>query len=104
MARATGIHISGSAVRVADVEGSDRKLKIRGYGEAVVPAVPDEERVGALTKAIKEAFKAAKASRDQVVLGIPVRDCVIREITVPFTQIDQIAKVIKFEAEPHLHS
>jgi type IV pilus assembly protein PilM len=104
MARATGIHISGSSVRVADVEGSEKKLRIKGFGHAPILAGPDDERVAAMTKAIKEAFKHAKASKEHVILGIPVRDCIIREITVPFTDVEQIKKVIKFEAEPHLHS
>lgn len=103
MARATGIHISGSMVRVSDVEGSDKKMKLRGFGEAPI-APGEDDRVNALTKAIKDAFKASKAGREHVIVGIPVRDCIIREITVPFTEVEQISKVIKFESEPHLHS
>ena len=53
---------------------------------------------------MKEAFKAAKANKEHVILGVPMRECVIREITIPFTEVDQIRKVIKFESESHLHS
>ncbi|MEE9394102.1 MAG: pilus assembly protein PilM [Planctomycetota bacterium] len=102
MARATGVQISGSAVRIVDLEGSGKKFKIRGFGESAI--APDVERGPALAKAVKDAFKTAKASREHVILGIPTRDCIIREITIPFSNPDQIKKVIKFESESHLHS
>jgi type IV pilus assembly protein PilM len=102
MARATGVQISGSAVRVLDLEGSGKKYKVRGYAESAVATVEGEDRISALGKALKEAFKASKASREHVIVGIATRDCILREITIPFTNEDQIAKVIKFEAEPHL--
>ncbi|MEZ6197523.1 MAG: pilus assembly protein PilM [Planctomycetota bacterium] len=104
MARATGVQITGSAVRVVDLEGSGKKFKVRGYGESAIPAGEGEERSAEIGKAIREAFKAAKASREHVILGLATRDCILREITIPFTNEDQIAKVIKFEAEPHLQS
>ncbi|MCB9831496.1 MAG: pilus assembly protein PilM [Planctomycetes bacterium] len=103
MARATGVQITGTAVRVVDIEGSPKKFKVRGFAEVAI--VDDEsDPDGALTKAMREAFKAAKASKEHVILGVPVRDCIIREITIPFTDPDQIRKVIKFESESHLHS
>ena len=70
MARATGVQISGSAVRVLDLEGSGKKFKVRGYAESAVTAADGDDRVASLGKALKEAFKAAKASREHVILGI----------------------------------
>ena len=104
MARATGIQITGSTVRVVDIEGSPKKFKVRGFGESAIKVDESTGQDAALSKAIKEALKTAKAGRDHVIVGLPIRDCIVREITVPFTNIDQIQKVIKFESESHLHS
>ncbi len=103
MARATGVQVTGNTIRVVDVEGTPKKYKVRGFGEASFEA-PGEDPDAALVKALRDAFKSAKASKEHVILGVPVRDCIIREITVPFTDPEQIKKVIKFESESHLHS
>ncbi len=104
MARATGVQITDSVVRVIDIEGSVKKPKIRGCAEVGIARGDGEDRIPNLAKALKDAFKQAKAGRDQVVLGIPIRDCIVREITVPFTDPAQIRKVIKFECEAHIHA
>ena len=36
-------------------------------------------------------------------IGVQASRAVIREITLPFTDLEQIKKVVKFEAESHLH-
>ena len=92
MARATGVQISGSAVRVLDLEGSGKKFKVRGYAESAVSSTEGDDRVAALGKALREAFKASKASREHVILGLATRDCILREITIPFSNEEQIAK------------
>lgn len=104
MARATGVQVTASTVRVVDIDGSPKKFRIRGYGEAAI--TPDEtgDRDAAVTRATKEAFKSSKAGKEHVILGISASDCIVREITIPFTDVEQIRKVIKFESESHLHS
>ncbi len=104
MARATGVQVTGTTVRVVDVEGTAKKFKVRGFGEASFDGGAPEEKDVLMIKALRDAFKSAKASKEHVILGVPVRDCIIREITVPFTDPEQIKKVIKFESESHLHS
>lgn len=105
MARATGIEITETEVRVAEIDGTDKKYKL--LNASSVPIEPDElgerspEQVGAAAKA---ALRAAKAKREQLVLGLPAREAVIREIVIPFTEPEQIKKVIKFESESHLPS
>ncbi|MFT7618686.1 MAG: type IV pilus assembly protein PilM [Planctomycetota bacterium] len=104
MARVTGVQVTGTTIRVVDVEGTPKKFKVRGFGEATFDASDPESKDVSVVKALREAFKTAKASKEHVILGVPVRDCIIREITVPFTDPEQIKKVIKFESESHLHS
>jgi type IV pilus assembly protein PilM len=105
MAKGTGIEIGATAVTVAEVEGSAKKFRVTGAGRAEFGAPPaGEERIKAIAQAARAAMKAARAARDQVVLSIPACDVIIREIQLPFTEEEQIRKVIKFESESHLHS
>lgn len=105
MARAAGIEITETEVRVAELDGSDKKFRV--LGATAIPIEPDEngertsEQVGA---AAKQALKAIRAKREQLVLGLPAREATIREIVIPFTDREQIKKVIKFESETHLPS
>ncbi|NRA94779.1 MAG: pilus assembly protein PilM [Planctomycetes bacterium] len=105
MARATGIEITETEVRVVELDGTDKKYKL--LGAASVPIETDElgdrnaEQVGTAARA---AFRATRAKKEQIVLGLPAHEAVIREIVIPFTDAEQIRKVIKFESESHLPS
>lgn len=104
MARATGVQISDNRVRVAEIDGTPQKFKIRGSADVLLDRSDPDDQAGALQKAIKEAFKLSKASRENVILGISATECVLRQISVPFHDKAQIEKIIRFESEPHLHS
>ena len=54
--------------------------------------------------AVRQALSDARAPRNSVCAAIAAEQLTLREITVPFTEDDQIKKVVKFEFEPHLHS
>jgi type IV pilus assembly protein PilM len=58
----------------------------------------------AILAALKEALSEARAPKGAVAAAVPAEVCTLREISVPFTEDDQIKKVVKFEFEPHLHS
>lgn len=102
MARATGLELTESSVRVVELEGSPRRYRITGAMEVALDQEQRSDPAG-LAQAVKAALKGAKAHKDEVILGLPARDTVIREITIPFTDPDQIRKVIKFESEAHVH-
>jgi type IV pilus assembly protein PilM len=105
MAKGTGIEIGATAVTVAEIEGSPKKFRLTGAGRvAIEPTPPGEERIKAVAQAARAALKAARASKDQAVVSIASSDVIIREIQLPFTDEEQIKKVIKFESESHLHS
>ncbi len=105
MARATGLQVTETTVRVVEIDGSANKFRVTSSGEAAIIAGADGARdSAALTAAVKACFKASKAGRERVILGLPTSRAVVREIQLPFTDADQIRKVIKFEFESHLPS
>lgn len=104
MARVTGVAVSESSVRIVELEGSPRKYRITRFGAGPIVYGVGANRTEEIAAAVKYAFKASRAGRDQVALGIPSHECVVREIPMPFVDEQQIGKVIKFESESHLHS
>ncbi len=105
MAKGTGIEIGETAVTVVEIDGSPKKFRITGTGRTPIETTePGEDRIRAVAQAVRGAMKGARASRDQVVVSLPARDVIVREIQLPFTDEEQIRKVIKFESESHLHS
>ena len=103
MAKAAGVDIGSRAVKVAVVDGGPKGGRLLRFVEKEYPsgdAPPRAEIVATL----KQALSAAKAPRNAASLAIAAERCILRSITVPFTSDDQIAKVVKFEFEPHLHS
>lgn len=105
MARATGLQITETAVRLIELDGTAAKFRIVTSGEAAIAAEADGTRTpAAITTAVKACFKATKAGRERVILGMPASNTVIRELQLPFTDDAQIRKVIKFEFESHLPS
>lgn len=105
MARATGIEIGETAVVVAELDGSPKSFKLVGAARAPIDdAAEGPARRQAETDALKKALKQAKARREQTTLGVRAGVAIIRELVLPFTELEQIKKVIKFESESHLHA
>ncbi|HYC77056.1 MAG TPA: pilus assembly protein PilM [Planctomycetota bacterium] len=105
MARATGIEIGETAVAVVELEGSPKKFRVAGAARVRIEETEGgEDRLKAAAAALKQALRQSKARREQVVLSVRSGHAVIREISLPFTDLEQIRKVIKFESESHLHS
>jgi len=95
------IHARG--VRAVEVTGRGRSFRVARYLERTVTprgGAPDPEE---LREALLEIFKAGKFSKNHVITAVEAQDTVVREIPVPFTADDQIRKVVKYEAEHHLH-
>lgn len=102
MSKSVGLDIHARGVRVVEVAGRGRKVKVTRYLEREVTprggALDPEELRDALAEIFKSGF-----SKNHVVAGVDTADTVVREIPVPFQSDDQIRKVIKYEAEHHLH-
>jgi type IV pilus assembly protein PilM len=105
MAKAVGLDIGARHVKACELEGSAKKFRMTQFAvrEFTVKedGTPDED---SLVDAIRRIFKEDRLPRDSVAVALDAQDCIIRDISVPFRDDDQIAKVVKFEAENHLHS
>ncbi|MCE9635912.1 MAG: pilus assembly protein PilM [Planctomycetes bacterium] len=104
MAKALGIDIGWHACKVAVVDGGPKGARLVRYAEVAYDAPqgqdPSEEVIVA---ALRRALSDAKGPKGAASFAVPAEQCILREITVPFDNDDQIAKVVKFEFEPHLH-
>ena len=105
MAKAVGLDIGSRACKVAVLSGGTKGARLLRFAEkeyelgeagALTPAV--------VLTAVRQALSDARAPRNSVCAAIAAEQLTLREITVPFTEDDQIKKVVKFEFEPHLHS
>jgi len=102
MPKSVGLEIHARGVRAAEVVGRGRKFRVTRYVDRPVTprgGAPDPDE---LQDALAELFKG-KFSRNHVIAGLDASEAVVREIPVPFTSEDQIRKVVKYEAEHHLH-
>ena len=103
MARSVGLDIHPRGVRAVEVTGGRKSFRIARYMErSLTPrgGAPDPEE---LREALLEIFKGGKFSKHCVVIAVEAHATVVREIPVPFKADDQIRKVVKYEAEHHLH-
>ena len=103
MANSVGLDINARSVRAVELGGSRKSYRVLRYLErALTPRgdAPDPEELRA---ALQEIFRGKKFPRHNVVCSVEANDTVVREIPVPFKSDDQIRKVVKYEAEHHLH-
>jgi len=101
MARAVGLEIHPRGVRAVELTGTGKKIRVQRYFDRPVTTrggMPDPEE---LREVLGEIFKSLP--KNLVVACADAHDTVMREIPVPFKSDDQIRKVIKYEAEHHLH-
>jgi type IV pilus assembly protein PilM len=88
-------------VRAVELNGTGKKVKVQRYFDRAVTTrggLPDPEE---LRDVLGEIFKSLP--KNSVIGCVEAHDTVTREIPVPFKSDDQIRKVIKYEAEHHLH-
>ncbi len=115
MARAIGLDIGARSIKVVELAGSAKAPKIQRLAvREIPPPLPPEERPDAdenpydpdtvVVELINEMFASLQLPKDDVCAAFDSGVTMIREITVPFFEDDQIRKVVKFEAENHLHS
>ena len=107
MAKAVGLDAGVFEVKVVELDGSIRKPRLTKVSIDRVAAGDlggDEGRARLEAESALHALKDAHVSRDNVNLGFPCREAVLRDIEIPFVGNDQIRKVIKFEVEGEIHS
>jgi len=105
MATQTAIEYAGRRVRLLEFDGTVRKLRVLGVREVdvdVPPATeggPDPDDVRA--RAIAEAMKEEGFVTDPSGMAFDAGHAMFREFDLPFTNEEQIAKVVRFESESH---
>ncbi len=101
MGKALGFDLGSHSAKIVEVEGSARKHRVTRFVSRPVPPGSTPEQVG---EVVAELLREARARRDGFVAALGSRTVVMREILVPFREEDQIRRVIRFEAEAHLHN
>lgn len=121
MARAIGVDIGDHTIKVVELSGSARSFKVQRVAIRPVPGdikpdeieIADEEddeappppsREERISEVLKEIFRELALPKEDTCSSFHARNSMIREINVPFFDDDQIRKVVRFEAENHLHS
>ncbi len=113
MARAVGLDIGARSIKVVELGGSSKSPRIQRMAIREIPPPPPVEQVDseeaydpdqALVDLIDNTFSELQLPKDDVCASVDSGVTIIREITVPFFEDDQIKKIVKFEAENHLHS
>jgi type IV pilus assembly protein PilM len=112
MARAVGLDIGSRTIKVVELNGNPKAFKVLRVITRPMPVVdpnpPEDETPKELEELIsdeiREIFQTLKLPKDDVCASFDSGVTVFREIVVPFLEDDQIRKVVKFEAEHHLHS
>ncbi len=104
MALHAGIEIDGSDVSIAVVDSTAKQTVIIDYIEDKIIGESSEERLASLKSVLHGALENHSSKTIEVVSSIPTRMSTLREISVPFTNEDVIAKTIRYESEGHLPS
>ena len=108
MAKGVGLDPGEYEIKVVELDGSYKKPRLAKVSidrvSQTTAAASDAGHAAREAEVALHALKDAKISRDNVILGFPCREAVLRKLTVPFRGADQIRKVIKFEVEESIHS
>ena len=99
------IDLTRTSVCAVEIDGTAKKPVVKSFGLVHVDelAKDEEDQERALMRALQGHLKAHGATRDPAGAAFDSKDCTVREMELPFSADDQIQKVLKFEAESHLH-
>jgi type IV pilus assembly protein PilM len=113
MARAVGLDIGSRSIKVVELSGSPKAFKIQRLAIREIPRPPDTppaegaepfDQQAATAEVLRDVFDRLKLPREEVCATFDSGTTMSREIVVPFFEPEKIRKVVKFEAEHHLHS
>ncbi len=105
----TAFEYGTSRLRLMEFDGSGRKIRVLAVGEAdleVPESGASEEDADAAddvrAERIEEAIEEGGFETDPTAMSFPASRTVFREFDLPFTNDDQVRKVVRFEAESHI--
>jgi type IV pilus assembly protein PilM len=103
VARAVGLDIGNRLLKLVELTGSAKAPKVVRVVVRSRPPGTGPEVDEAVSALVADLFAQTRLPKDDVCVSFDTGTTILREITVPFHDDDQIAKVVRFEAENHLH-
>lgn len=108
MVKGVGLDAGEYEVKAVELDGSFKRPKLVNVSvdrvTHLTAQAEDPEHATEEAEALRFAIKSAGMGKQNVTLGFPCREAILRRIHVPFTGTDRIRKMIKFEAESEIHS
>ncbi|MEN8149789.1 MAG: pilus assembly protein PilM [Planctomycetota bacterium] len=104
MAKAIGLDIGSRTIKLVEIDGSPKKFRVSRFLREEIPEDAEGAEGEGLSEALGRILKEGRGQRETTITAMSAGSTVIREIMVPFLEKDQIKKVLKFEAEAHLHN
>ena len=102
MARAVGLDIGSRTLKAVLLSGSAKAFKVQ---RVLIRPMPEGvgRRDPAVADLVREVFAEGRLPKDDVCSAFDAGTTIFREISVPMREPEKIEKVIRFEAENHLH-
>ena len=102
-----GLDIGSTSITGAVFSGNQKKFRMIDFFNEEIPPVhtgeysEDDDYVAPLgvSELIAKIIEERKLQDIEVVTAVDAKDCIMREISVPFTREEQIRKTVFFEAE-----
>jgi len=104
MAKALGLDIGSRTIKLLEVDGSPKKFKVTRFITEEIPGEGGGAEGEIVVETLSKVLKQGRGQKDSTITAIDAGSTVIREILVPFLEKDQIRRVLRFEAEAHLHN
>lgn len=106
MATQTAIDYSSTLLRLLEFDGSGKRVRVLGVEEVDlrVPSTGEDELEAddLRADAIAEAMKECGFASDPCGMAYDASSALFREFDLPFTNEEQVKKVVRFEAESHI--
>jgi Tfp pilus assembly PilM family ATPase len=106
MATQTAIDYSSTCLRLMEFEGAGKRLRVLGVEEVDLrvqtTGEDDLEADDLRADAIATAMKERGFTSDPCGMAYDASSALFREFDLPFTNDDQVNKVVRFEAESHI--
>ncbi len=99
-----GIEIDGDQVRATVVEGSPKSARVVDFVEGQITGENAEERSESLRSLVGPVLNSKERAGLDITLSIGADRAILREISVPYTRDEMIAKTIRYESESYIFS